>query len=233
MKPFHFKNFTLNQSQNVFRVGTDGVLLGALTSVENAEKILEVGTGTGLIALMLAQRNPAAEITAIDINVDSVRLAEENFQISPFSQRLKILHQDYKKFETSDRFDLIVSNPPYFEKNPSIKDIVARQQTELEFEDLIQKSAKLLSEKGKLSVIIPCDAGNNFEKIAINHQLFANRKIKIFGLKNAAPKRVILEFARRETTVEEFDFTIEKSPRNYSEEYLDLTQDFHLFAQKK
>ena len=129
MKTFHFKNFTINQSSKVFRVGTDGVLLGASTTVENAANILEIGTGTGLISLMMAQRNPNATITALDIDEDAVALASVNFRNSPFSSRLNAVLQDFKKHETHEKFDLIVSNPPYFEENPSEKDVLARQQT--------------------------------------------------------------------------------------------------------
>ena len=96
MKPFRFQKFDIIQHENVFRVGTDGVLLGALCQVENAQKILEVGTGTGLISLMLAQRKANAEITALDLNEDAVKLAQENFKNSPFSERLQVFHQDFK-----------------------------------------------------------------------------------------------------------------------------------------
>ncbi len=122
MKPFHFQKFTVNQSAKVFRVGTDGVLLGASATVEKAENILEIGTGTGLIALMIAQRNPKAFITAIDLNEEAVTLASENFRNSPYRDRLKAILQDFKQIKTEEKFDLIVSNPPYFEENSSEKD---------------------------------------------------------------------------------------------------------------
>ena len=122
MKPFQFKNFTVNQSSKVFRVGTDGVLLGASATVKDAQNILEIGTGTGLIALMIAQRNPDANITALDINEEAVAIASENFRNSPFSNRLKAVLQDFKIHKTDEKFDLIVSNPPFFEENPSEKE---------------------------------------------------------------------------------------------------------------
>ena len=109
-------------------MGTDGVLLGAMCSVENAKNILEVGAGTGLVSLMLAQRNSNAEILAIDIDKNAVKLAEKNFRNSSFSERLRILNQDFKNFNGEEKFDLIVSNPPYFEENNSEKDVVARQK---------------------------------------------------------------------------------------------------------
>ena len=229
MKTFHFKNFTINQSSKVFRVGTDGVLLGASTTVENAANILEIGTGTGLISLMMAQRNPNATITALDIDEDAVALASVNFRNSPFSSRLNAVLQDFKKHETHEKFDLLVSNPPYFEENPSEKDVLARQQTELSFGDLIQNASKILSDKGILSVIIPFTSGMDFEQICRENNLFPTKKITIFGIKTATPKRLILEFGLNAGKVIETEFVIEKSPRKYSDSYLELTKDFHVF----
>ena len=229
MKPFQFKNFTVNQSSKVFRVGTDGVLLGASATVKDAQNILEIGTGTGLIALMIAQRNPDANITALDINEEAVAIASENFRNSPFSNRLKAVLRDFKIHKTDEKFDLIVSNPPYFEENPSEKDVLARQQTELSFVDLIRNASKSLSRKGILSVIIPFNSGNDFERICRENNLFPTKKITIFGIKNSTPKRLILEFGLNEGEIIETEFVIEKSPRKYSENYLELTKDFHLF----
>lgn len=229
MKPFHFQKFTLQQCSTVFRVGTDGVLLGALCEVEKAKNVLEVGTGSGLISLMIAQRNSQAEILALDINSDAVKLAGENFTNSPYSLRLKTEQMDFKNFEPTEKFDLIVSNPPYFEENQSAKDVTARQQTELSFRNLIIKSAELLAENGMFSVIIPFSEGNSFENMCGENGLFLSRKIRILGRKNAVPKRWILEFGFSSKTIQEVEFTIEGSPRKYSAEYLELTKEFHLF----
>ena len=229
MKPFQFKNFTVNQSSKVFRVGTDGVLLGASATVKDAQNILEIGTGTGLIALMIAQRNPDANITALDINEEAVAIASENFRNSPFSNRLKAVLRDFKIHKTDEKFDLIVSNPPYFEENPSEKDVLARQQTELSFVDLIQNASQHLTANGILSVIIPFTSGVDFEQICRENNLFPTKTITVFGIKNSTPKRLILEFGLNEGEIIETEFVIEKSPRKYSENYLELTKDFHLF----
>ena len=229
MKLFHFKKFSVKQSKKVFRVGTDAVLLGALTNIHDAQKILEVGTGTGIISLMVAQRNTSAEITALDISAEAAELAAENFENSPFHSRLKSINTDFKDFKNSGVFDLIFSNPPYFEKNGSLKDIVARQQTELSFEELLTKSSKILSKKGQISVIIPTESEVVFTKIANKNLLYLNRKITVFGIKNSKPKRVVLEFTFQEKMTVEQEIFIEKSPRVYSEEYLKLTEEFHLF----
>lgn len=230
MKPFTFKYFEIIQSKEVFRVGTDGVLLGALANVGTASHVLEVGTGAGLISLMLAQRNSKASFLGIDINEDAVQLTRQNFEHSIFNGRLKNQLQDFKTFETQEKFDLIVSNPPYFEESGSDKDKIARQTVELNFKQLISKSSEILSEKGIFSVIIPADAGDDFVKIAAENLLFLHRKINIKGIEHSNVKRVILEFSLTEKPLEESDFAIEKSPRKYSDPYLELTKEFHVFG---
>ncbi|WP_312394567.1 methyltransferase [Chryseobacterium sp.] len=229
MKPFTFKQFEIQQSKDVFRVGTDGVLLGALANVSEASNVLEIGTGTGLISLMLAQRNSQAEFLGIDINEEAVNLTEQNFENSPFHSRLKNIHQDFKTFETDIQFNLIVSNPPYFESSNSEKDKIARQTVELNFRQLISKSSTLLTENGIFSVIIPIEAGNDFIKIAAENQLFLIKRINIKGIENSKAKRLILEFSLNEKPLEEQEFIIEKSPRQYSDQYLELTKEFHVF----
>lgn len=230
MKPFRFQKFDILQHKNVFRVGTDGVLLGALCKVENAQKILEVGTGTGLISLMLAQRNANAEITALDLNEDAVKLAQENFKNSPFSERLQVFYQDFKIFESQKEFDFVVCNPPFFEENNSVKDVLARQQVELSFRNLIDKTTEILSLEGIFSVILPSESAHEFENLAENFDLFLVRKVNIFGIENGALKRNVLEFSKKKSTLEILDFTIEKSPRKYSDQYLELTKEFHVFG---
>lgn len=231
MKSFKFKQFEIQQSKDVFRVGTDGVLLGALASVNNASKVLEVGTGTGLISLMLAQRISKAEFLGIDINEDAVELTRTNFESSPFALRLKNTLQDFKNFETEEKFDLIVSNPPYFEASESDKDKIARQTVELNFKQLISQSAKLLSENGIFSVIIPVEVGTDFIEIAEENQLFLIKRINIKGIEAAKTKRLILEFSPIEKNTEELELIIEKSPRKYSDQYLELTKEFHVFKE--
>ena len=230
MKPFQFKQFTIQQSTTVFRVGTDGVVLGAAASVNHANKVLEVGTGTGLISLMIAQRNYNAEISAIDINQDAVEIAKDNFKRSPFADRLKVSLQDYKEFISEKKYDLVISNPPYFEENQSNKDVAARQQTELTFETLIEKSANILTNLGLLSVIIPFESGLFFEECCKNNKLYLHKKILIYGIKDSKPKRLLLEFGFQEKESVQSELVIEKSPRKFTDAYLKLTEEFHQFT---
>ncbi|RNA63630.1 methyltransferase domain-containing protein [Chryseobacterium nematophagum] len=230
VKPFRFKQFEIQQSTYVFRVGTDGVLLGALASVQNASKVLEIGTGTGLITLMLAQRNSQADFLGIDINEEAVNLTKTNFNNSRFHLRLSNIFHDFKTFKTDVRFDLIVSNPPYFEESNSDKDKLARQTIELNFKELISGASKLLSDNGIFSVIIPAESGDSFVEIAKDNGLILNKKINIKGIENSKEKRLILEFSIFETTLKVIDFVIEKSPRQYSDQYLELTKEFHVFG---
>jgi len=232
MKVFQFKKFNIGQRADVFRVGTDGVVLGALANVDNITSVLEVGTGTGLIALMIAQRNFAVNVLALDINRDAADLAQFNFSQSVFSERLKSKFMDFKNFETTEKFDLIISNPPFFEVNDSQKDAVARQKIELDFSEIISKSVQLLSEKGRLSVIIPKQDEVEFVNLASIKGLFLQRKINVKGIVDGDVKRVILEFGFQNESLQKEDFIIEQSPRVYTDQYLEATKDFHVFKTK-
>ena len=230
MKPFRFQQFSIQQSKDVFRVGTDGVLLGAMCNVKNAKKILEIGTGTGLISLMLAQRNVSAKISAIDINENAVKLASENFRNSIFNENLKVGLKDFKNFETNENFDLVVCNPPFFEKNASAKDVLARQQVELNFRNLVEKSTEIITKKGILSIILPSEAATDVKSLAEEFNLYLVREINIYGIEGGNLKRNILEFSLAQKPLEISDFVIEKSPREYSDQYLNLTKNFHVFG---
>lgn len=230
MKPFRFQQFSIQQSKDVFRVGTDGVLLGAMCNVTNAKKILEIGTGTGLISLMLAQRNVSAKILAIDINESAVKLASENFRNSIFNENLKVELKDFKNFETNENFDLVVCNPPFFEENASAKDVLARQQVELNFRNLVEKSTEIITKKGILSIILPSEAATDVKSLAEEFNLYLVREINIYGIEGGNLKRNILEFSLVQKPLEISDFVIEKKPREYSDQYLNLTKNFHVFG---
>lgn len=229
MKPFRFKYFEIQQSKEVFRVGTDGVLLGALAEINLAKNVLEIGTGTGIISLMLAQRFPQATFHGIDINTEAAKLTRLNFQNSPFAERLQNECVDLKVFNSVVEFDAVVSNPPYFEVSDSNKDKIARQVVELNFAQLISKVSEILVLDGVFSVIIPEESGEFFIQLANRRGFFLNRRVNIKGIGNSKVKRLLLEFSFVEKSVLDIDFTIEKSPRQYSDQYLEVTKDFHVF----
>lgn len=179
---------------------------------------------------MLAQRNVSAKISAIDINENAVKLASENFRNSIFNENLKVELKDFKNFETNENFDLVVCNPPFFEKNASAKDVLARQQVELNFRNLVEKSTEIITKKGILSIILPSEAATDVKSLAEEFNLYLVREINIYGIEGGNLKRNILEFSLAQKPLEISDFVIEKSPRKYSDQYLNLTKNFHVFG---
>lgn len=229
---FKFQQFSVEQSSEVFKVGTDAVLLGALAFDIHQSPLgnmLEIGTGTGIISLMLAQRFPQWNITAIDISPKAVHLAKKNFQKAPFSDRLCAMQVDFKKMSERKIYDFICSNPPYFLLNSSNKIPIARQKIALDFDCLVQKTAKLLSSIGVFSVIVPLEAQEVLVDLCHKNTLYFSRVINIKGRLGRSTKRVILEFSRQRKALQTEEFIIEKSPRQYSDQYLEATKKFHLF----
>jgi len=214
------------------KVGADGVTLGAWAEVEDVKKILDIGTGTGLIALMVAQRS-AAEIVTIDIENESVEQAEENVGKSPWKNRITIFHSSIQNFSkiSEDKFNLIVCNPPYFQnslKSPSDKRTTARHNDTLSHIDLIENSKKLLSEKGKLCLILPVNEGNQFVELAEKNQLCCSKRVTVFPNYEKPAKRLLLEFRNERCVLEESQLTIEQERHVYTPEYAELVKDFYL-----
>ena len=176
MSVFKFKEFSIIQEKSAMKVGTDGVLLGSWVSARNSKTILDVGCGTGLITLMLAQRNFSSNIIGIDIDEISSKEAEQNINNSKWRKRIAIQNCSLQKFNSIKKFDLIVSNPPFFSSNKSNqrRDIARRTNT-LSFDSLIQYSTNLLSETGILSIIIPKESEFYFCEIAQDYDLYCNR----------------------------------------------------------
>jgi len=216
------------------KVGIDGVLLGAWASAENAERMLDIGTGSGLIALMLAQRNAGARIDAIDIEDSAVRQAEINVERSLWAERIKIRHVSLQNFaeNTSEKYDLIVSNPPFFVdslKTPDCGRTNARHTDALTHEELIFFSKQLLAPKGKICIILPVKEGNACKTFAEKSGLFCSKMISVFPKPNAEAKRLLLEFTAEKTETEIGKITIETEIRHqYSAEFTHLAKDFYL-----
>jgi len=234
---FQFKQFTVYHDLCAMKVGIDGVLLGAWANAENAEKILDVGTGSGLIALMLAQRNGNALIDAIDIEKSAVRQAEINIQNSAWKERIKAQHISLQDFASTaqNKYDLIVSNPPFFVnslKTPAKERTNARHADSLTHEELILLSKSLLAPNGKLCVIFPVKEGNLCRIFAEKSGLFCSRMVSVFPKPEAEVKRFLLEFRTEKTETETSTLTIETAVRHqYSAEFTELAKDFYLNRQ--
>ena len=229
---FQFKQFTVWHDQCAMKVGTDGVLLGAWASVERARRILDIGTGTGLVALMLAQRSlPDAKIVALEIDEAAAGQARENVARSPWQERIEVVQADFKKHRSSDKFDVIVSNPPYFVDSLECSDrqrTAARHNNSLSYEDLLEGVSGLLTENGFFTVVIPADVAERVKKIASIKKLYAVRQLNVITKPGGIPKRVLItfSFSNQECIVEEL--LTELARHQYSEEYMTLTRDYYL-----
>jgi len=227
---FRFKRFTVYHDLCAMKVGVDGTLLGAWADCRNVKYALDVGTGSGLISLMLAQRSEAF-IHAVDIDDNACKQAEINFNNSLFRDRLSVECCDFRDFSSSVRYDLIVSNPPYFAeslKSPDKNRSLARHNEHLPLDVLIKKSASLLSLQGKIALILPFDRWENAHSIAIENKLFLYRKTLVSSLQNHPPKRVLLEYSFINQSATEAGFYIGKTKQTYSDEYRALTEEFYL-----
>ena len=231
---FEFKQFKVHQDGAAMKVGTDGVLLGAWAYLDGKENhILDIGTGTGLLALMAAQRSPATRIDAVEIDQTAARQAMENAEASPWFERIRIHHMSIQDFvrQAPIRYDHIVSNPPFFVRSlkaPNPSRSAARHTDTLAFEDLISAANTLLAPEGRFSVIYPTEEAAVFEALASENGLYCNRRTKVKGTPESAFKRILMEFSHKVTTIRENELIIELARHRYSPEYIALTRDFYL-----
>lgn len=231
---FRFKHFTLQQDKCAMKVGTDGVILGAWMDVNNAKTALDIGTGTGLLALMLAQRSPALQIDAIEIDADAATQAMENVAESQFHKQISIWNVDFNEYSKhcNYKYDLIISNPPFFRdslKPDSMGRAMARHTETLTLGQLLSGVKKLLSPQGKLSIILPFELVMSLIDMAAIHNLFPGRILKVIPVPGKDAKRGCIEFSFKKKEVVEDSLVIEVGGRHhYSEEYKKLTQDFYL-----
>ncbi|MBN1107413.1 MAG: methyltransferase [Bacteroidales bacterium] len=229
---FSFKQFTVYHDKCAFKVGTDGVLLGAYADVSGAKNILDIGTGSGLIALMLAQRC-GAEIKAIEPDSDSYVQASGNIKMSKWSDRIKVFNTTLQDYDPGTlRFDLVVSNPPFFRNsliNPDPQKALARHGISLTAEELLSGVAGLMTEEAKFQVIMPYAEGIVLVAEAQQYGLYCNKMLKIRPLPTSEIKRLILTFSRTRSEMHGSFLTIEHGKRHeFTEEYRKLTKDFYL-----
>ncbi|TMO82681.1 tRNA1(Val) (adenine(37)-N6)-methyltransferase [Pseudoalteromonas spongiae] len=232
MSGFTFKQFHINHDKCAMKVGTDGILLGAWVPLEGVNTALDIGTGTGLIALMLKQRSPSLVITGVEIDNDAFLQAKENVSASSW-QDVNLWQGDINKFQVNTAFDLIVSNPPFFNdslKSDNAQRMTARHTDGLSFDSLCAKAASLLSEKGRFCVVLPTTELSRFESAADNANLQITKKLWVFTSKKKAAKRVLLSLANKDelqTLVEE-ELVIHAESGAYSTAYKQLCRDFYL-----
>ncbi|MBC5840810.1 MAG: methyltransferase [Flavobacteriaceae bacterium] len=232
---FQFKQFSIEQDRCAMKIGTDGVLLGAWAPVNhNPFSILDIGAGTGVIALMLAQRSNAQQIDALEIDEDAYEQATDNFENSPWSDRLFCFHAGLDEFveEPEDEYDVIVSNPPFYTedyKTDNDQRDLARFADAMPFEDLIVAADLLLSENGIFAAIIPFKEEENFLAIAKQYELYPIKITRVKGTPTTEIKRSLLAFSRNEIVdVAINELIIETERHIYTPEYIELTKDFYL-----
>ena len=228
---FEFKQFRIEQHKAAMKVGTDGVLLGAWTPVNNSRQILDVGTGTGLIALMLAQRSDAM-IDAVEIDELACEEAKFNFEQSTWSDRLKVLHNDFHLFSDlpCEPYDLIVSNPPFFVNSLKTNNAalaVARHNDMLSFNQLLSGARRLLNPTGRLCVIIPYLCNVEFRECARLTGFYLRQKTTVIPKLGRPPKRVLFEFSLEAAYSSENELSVLDGNGFYTESYKALTEDFY------
>jgi tRNA1Val (adenine37-N6)-methyltransferase len=232
---FSFKKFSVNQDRAAMKIGTDGVLLGAWSPIpENAFSVLDIGTGTGIIALMLAQRSKAEQIDALEIDEDAYEQATENFENSPWSDRLFCFHAGLDELieEPEDEYDLIISNPPFYTENYKTEDSkrdLARFEDGMPFEMLVEAADLLLSENGIFSVIIPFKEEKRFLALSKEFELYQMKITRVKGTPTSEIKRSLMAFKRFESLEIDIDELIIETERHvYTAEYISLVKDFYL-----
>ena len=233
-KPFQFKQFSVAQDRCEMKVGTDAVLLGAWSALDHMPNtILDIGSGTGILALIMAQRSTAELIDALEIDADAYEQCVHNFETSDWGDRLFCYHASLDEFvgEIEDTYDLIISNPPFYTDHFKSRNEArnkARFEDALPFEELLTSVSKLLSVTGQLNVIIPFSEEINFISLAKNVDLYPIRILRVRGQEESPVKRSLISFTFQENKIEVSELTIEITRHHYTLEYINLTKDFYL-----
>lgn len=234
MSNFKFKKFTVNQDRCAMKIGTDGVLLGAWCPINNHPiSVLDIGAGTGILSLMLAQRSNAEQIDAIEIDENAYEQCVENFEASPWGDRLFCFHAGLDEFmeEPEDEYDIIISNPPFYTDDYKSEDEqrdLARFADAMPFEELVEAAHLLLSENGIFAVIIPFKEEEKFIALAKEWDLFPFKITRVKGTPTTDIKRSLLAFSRMEKETVSDELIIETARHQYTENYIALTRDFYL-----
>ena len=228
---FRFKQFDVKQDKCAMKVNTDGVLLAAWAQLNSAKTILDIGTGTGVLALMMAQKNPEAIIDAIDIDEDAFLQAKENFTNCKWSERLKAYHYSLQNFSPDRKYDIIISNPPYFMddlKADNPQKNIAKHSVALNYEELISGINFLLNKNGSAFIEIPAFNYPLLMNEAEKHNLFVNNKTDVISIAGKAAYLSLIELSYKAAILKETTLTISNPDNSFTSEYIALTKDFYL-----
>ncbi|MDR1756232.1 MAG: methyltransferase [Culturomica sp.] len=229
---FRFKQFTVRQEKAAMKIGTDGVLLGAWARLEQAGCILDIGTGTGVIALMAAQRNPAACIDAVEIEDDAAEQAAGNIAASPWKERITLHHLSIFDYAPPAGYDYLICNPPFFNRStptPESSRNTARHCIRFSHEELLKKAALLLTPQGRFSLILPPKEAEELIRKASLLSLFPLRITRVKPTPDLPVKRWLIELSRMPVLPEESELVIEWQRHRYTAEYIALTKEFYLY----
>ena len=229
-KPFRFKKFTIEHDKCAMKVGFDGALLGVWAQHKNPIEILDIGSGSGLISLILRQRFNNANILAIEPNKNAFKQSEINFKNSPFKKKISLLSKDLQSFNSEKKFDLIISNPPFFTEDTESYDSdrnQARQEKYLPLKQLLENSKKLLNKKGGVYIIYPTWEASRVIHEAGSTGLFIRSQTTIFSKKQKPSKRTIFELQKEPCTPIHRDFISGNQDVGFSKEYKNLMRDFY------
>jgi tRNA1Val (adenine37-N6)-methyltransferase len=232
---FHFKQFSIEDSKSAMKVGTDAVLLGAWVNLKGVKRILDVGTGCGIIALMLAQRTDEkvnnVHIEGIDADEQSAKQAEENLLETRWCNRVLMHHYPLQTFRSEFKYDLIISNPPYFINSqlpPKAHRAKARHTDSLSYKELLHHSVRLLKTKGRLAVILPYEEGKLFLALAKEVGLHLHRQLSFYSRKEKPQERWLFEFSFNLSPTKNEQLILHGEGESWSEEYKELTKEFYL-----
>ena len=232
MSSFRFKQFTIQQDKTAMKVGTDSILLGSWLNVKTKyHSILDVGTGTGILALMMAQKTANSTITALEIDLDAYNEAEKNIKASPWKERIQLISTDARQWSTDDKFDLIISNPPYFTGSILPKDTSkknARHQAGFNLKNLVEIWCSLGSKDSDMACILPVNESKKMIAFVKAEKYYLKKYLTVQTKPKSEPSRAIMVFSKEKTPTKRSKLSIYSDSGTYSEEYIALTKDFYL-----